>query len=848
MNLHFLCKIGLLAGWLQLSAVYIIAIADPPPQPAVNPAEFEPMSGVIVAFPPPVPMELVAEISEDANVMSVVPDESTMQSAINAYGSYGVNLNNCTFLICPANAGLARDCGPWYIFDGLGFQGIADNIHNQGSPEDSLPQYIGDSLNIPVYQTNLVIQGGNWMSDGMGCAMSSGMTYTQNPSLTQAQIHEIMLRYLGIENYLVFDNCGGYGNAHIDTWGKFLDPGRVIIKRYNPPVPELEDLAHYISTLKSSYGRPYEVIRIEYDYTTSYTNSLFMNNKVLVPTNNGHPLDSLALATYRDAMSGYEVMGFGPGWGPGNALHCRTMGITDRYMLRITHIPIHDRENDGEVYLVEANVHPYSNMPLLPGMPQLFWKVDGGDYNRVAMTQTVGETFSAWIPEQPDGTNIFYYVHAEDDSSRSENHPYIGSGNPHHFYVGPDIESPTIEIEIPESLLPLSLPYTMTTEVRDNRWISEVTLEYSINGVPADTLEMTLQTLSAVIYEAEFDPAVSPGDQVEIRVRAVDNSINQNTAYSPENGYYEIDIVGDLRACIWNPCSQPSGEVIFDFLQTGGIECIYTEEEPVSFNRFASMFICLGSWPSTYSLNLDQVNKITDYIQSGHRIYLEGADCWAYSPHHDLLSEAFGIVGIYDGPLQSNINPLLGVAGTFTSGMSFNSNNYSYVDHLAAMPGSAVIFVHADTAFGVAQETLNSRTVGMSVEFGGLSGNNASSSKPILLRQILRFFRGAAVDWDGVDGGEEQGKVVCQFDFKSVYPNPFNPVTTISFDLPEEGNVSLTIYDIQGREVVKLVDGYLSLGQHEVIWDAEAFPSGIYFIRLKMNERQAMVRKLVLMK
>ena len=836
---------------LIIPAVFIFITAAmclaQPPQPAINPGEFEPMSGVIIAFPPPVPMELVAEISEDAQVMSVVPDESTMQSAINAYSSNGVNVDNCTFLICPSNSGLTRDCGPWYIFTGTDIQGIADNIHNQGLPEDSLPQYIGDSLNIPVYQTGLVIQGGNWMSDGMGRAMCSGMIYTQNPSYTQEQIQEILQRYLGIANCLVLEGFGGFGNVHIDTWGKFLDPGRVIVKRFNPPVPELEEMVHYISTLKSSYGRPYEVLRIDNDYTTSYTNCLFMNNKVLVPTNNGHPLDSLALETYREAMPGYEVLGFGPGWGPGNALHCRTMGITDRYMLRITHIPIFDRENDGENYIVEANVHPYSNMPLLPGMPQVYWKAGGGNYNILTMTHTVGDSFTAAIPSQPDGTDIYYYIHAEDDSNRSENHPYIGPGNPHHFYAGPDLEPPTVETIIPETLLPLSLPLTVTAEVRDNRWISSVTLEYLINGVPADTLEMTLQPLSAVIYETVFDPDVTPGDQVQLRIKAIDNSVNQNLTYAPEAGYYQIDIVGTLGICVWNPCAQPSGEVIYEYLERTGMECYYTEEEPAAFNRFLSMFVCLGSWPSTYHMSLDQVNKIVDYIDSGHRIYLEGTDAWAYSPYHDLLSEAFGIIGIYDGPLQSNVNPLSGVTGTFTEGMSFNCNNFSYVDHLFAAPGSNAIFVHADTAYGVVQETLNSKTVGLSVEFGGLSGNNAASSKPLLLKQILRFFRGAPVDWAEGDAVEEPAEVVTQFGFKSVYPNPFNPVTTIAFGLPEAGKVSLVIYDITGREVQSLINSHLSLGEHEAVWDAEGFSSGIYFARLD-NGKAQMTQKLLLIK
>jgi hypothetical protein len=64
------------------------------------------------------------------------------------------------------------------------------------------------------------------------------------------------------------------------------------------------------------------------------------------------------------------------------------------------------------------------------------------------------------------------------------------------------------------------------------------------------------------------------------------------------------------------------------------------------------------------------------------------------------------------------------------------------------------------------------------------------------------------------------------------YPNPFNPSTTIRYELPHAAQVTLTIYDLLGREVAALVDDYTQSGSHEVVWDAGSFPSGIYFAQL----------------
>ncbi|MFC1547811.1 FlgD immunoglobulin-like domain containing protein [Candidatus Neomarinimicrobiota bacterium] len=84
------------------------------------------------------------------------------------------------------------------------------------------------------------------------------------------------------------------------------------------------------------------------------------------------------------------------------------------------------------------------------------------------------------------------------------------------------------------------------------------------------------------------------------------------------------------------------------------------------------------------------------------------------------------------------------------------------------------------------------------------------------------------------------------------YPNPFNPVTTIGYELPEGATARLIIYDLQGREVARLIDGYRQLGFHETVWDGRdvfghPLPSGIYIARLTTPEYSKSV-KMVLLK
>lgn len=79
------------------------------------------------------------------------------------------------------------------------------------------------------------------------------------------------------------------------------------------------------------------------------------------------------------------------------------------------------------------------------------------------------------------------------------------------------------------------------------------------------------------------------------------------------------------------------------------------------------------------------------------------------------------------------------------------------------------------------------------------------------------------------------------------YPNPFNPVTTITYELPQSTYISITVYDRLGRQVEVLVDQTQDSGEHSVEFNASEYPSGIYFYRIKTPDRTE-VRKMLLTK
>ncbi len=105
---------------------------------------------------------------------------------------------------------------------------------------------------------------------------------------------------------------------------------------------------------------------------------------------------------------------------------------------------------------------------------------------------------------------------------------------------------------------------------------------------------------------------------------------------------------------------------------------------------------------------------------------------------------------------------------------------------------------------------------------------------------------GLFVYFSGAAPGQGDG-LPSEYALHQNIPNPFNPTTRILFDLVEAQDVRLTVYNILGQEVARLVDRPMQAGYHEVMWDASAMASGVYFYRVETQVFTSM-KKMVLVK
>mgnify|MGYP001198623841 CR=1 FL=1 len=413
----------------------IVHVDDPPPfGPIRSVAEYEPCTGVLIRYPLGIGYALIREMSEDVTVHVIVASFN-LDAAIGNFLANGVDTSRCDFIVAPNNSIWTRDYGPWFVFDGNGDQVILDHFYNRTArPDDNqIPSVLGDRWGIPVVTHGLWHTGGNYMTEGHGFSVSSDLVWNENDEMTPSEISEFFVNYYGVDDYRVIPDISPTGIHHIDTWGKLLDEETVLMKQVDPShadYAQIEANVLTVSSLTNKYGRPLEVVRIQCPPIPSgsvaaYTNSLILNNKVLMPTFGLPAADAAALQVYRDAMPGYEVLGFNGGWITDDALHCRVIGIHDRYMLRVDHNPVQEA-NAGLPTPVTMFADDRSEAGLELSNTKLYWRASGAaTFAPVSFVEDseAPDWYRANIPPQQPGTHVEYYVTARDNTGRVSSRP-----------------------------------------------------------------------------------------------------------------------------------------------------------------------------------------------------------------------------------------------------------------------------------------------------------------------------------------------------------------------------------------------------------------------------------------
>ncbi len=121
----------------------------------------------------------------------------------------------------------------------------------------------------------------------------------------------------------------------------------------------------------------------------------------------------------------------------------------------------------------------------------------------------------------------------------------------------------------------------------------------------------------------------------------------------------------------------------------------------------------------------------------------------------------------------------------------------------------------------------NTGIIALSLDGSRLNGNSLFT-----FDGNIEIVSALTVDWFG-NAVQASVKVIPEeFELNQAYPNPFNPITTISYGLPEDTFVQIRIYDLNGRQVSELVNNTQSAGTYQVNWNASNQSSGVYLVKM----------------
>ena len=416
---------------------------DPPEGFVRNVAEFDQMQAVLVRYPFGVPVSLIQQMAENDTVITLVANAAEQNTVTGIYQNNSVDLNHCKFLYVQTDSYWVRDYGPWFVFNGDLHPGIVDFPYNRPRPNDNnVPAAVAAFLGIDLYGMNLTTTGGNYMCSGMGQAASTDLVYDENPSYSHAQIDTLIKNYLGNDPYHVTIDPLGLYIKHIDCWGKFLAPDKILIGQVpfsDPRYGDFEMVAAYYANQTSSWGDKYKVYRVYTPGTspgTPYSNSLILNNKVFVPIT-GSPWDTAALNVYKQAMPGYQIIGVPYNdWMNTDALHCRTKGVADLKTLYLWHIPVLGDVPYQESYNMEATLYNASGQSIYTDSALIYYKVNSGDWQTASLSHQYDYYWSGSLSGFNPGDTVRYYLFAADHSGRRSFQPRMADADPWQFVVG----------------------------------------------------------------------------------------------------------------------------------------------------------------------------------------------------------------------------------------------------------------------------------------------------------------------------------------------------------------------------------------------------------------------------
>lgn len=347
-------------------------------------------------------------------------------------------------------------------------------------------------------------------------------------------------------------------------------------------------------------------------------------------------------------------------------------------------------------------------------------------------------------------------------------------------------------------------------------------------------------------------------------VKVTQNNIYGNTEFGLDNSDPSVTI--DASSNWWGNNAGPgSGDI------NGNVNAIPWLSEPVSLVAFAledTVYMPEGVLDSTfyfYFQNLVNPDDSVNVSLTDTQGWLTGEIVYNVAFKDSVGGEALVHVSLPAEPpggsfteIRAEVVSLIDPSATASD--SFLVMVYApQLAHIWVLPDSAIISPGDTTQFSASGRDQHENAISFTPVWSATGGTIDTSGTYIAGEQegtysvtvadLSTQIQGEAVVIITTETGmKDRSRTIPQeFCLYQSFPNPFNPVTTIRFDVKEPVRVNLKIYDIIGREVATLIDSQYDQGRYTVRFDASLYATGLYFYKIQMGDYVA-VKKMMLLK
>lgn len=324
------------------------APTDPPPAGTRAVAGFEPVDAVYLAFDAATEdfvADLLGAVLPAAPAVVTFTGDGTRERFDGFLRAHAIDGSRIHVVGVQHDKFWTRDFGPVSVELPDGRAAFLDFRYPQTRVlDDGMPSALAEAYGVPVFRVPIALEGGVIMSNGRGLCVTTTTLAVANPDLPFEVLVERVHRALGCSRLVFLESPRDEATGHVDMIAKFTSPDTVLVGAFDPAeMPEeaarLDRNARLLAGLRDDAGRGLRVVRLpmpapEGAVFRSYTNSLLVNGRAVIPTYNRGPAEEAAvLDAYRRALpEGWQLATVDASGAIelGGAVHCAALELRVR--------------------------------------------------------------------------------------------------------------------------------------------------------------------------------------------------------------------------------------------------------------------------------------------------------------------------------------------------------------------------------------------------------------------------------------------------------------------------------------------------------------------------------------